>query len=704
MDQSEDRQTRDALYRLADPIRHGDRKALLKLCDYTDSTKEFIDNLGYHLIPATAASTAVRIIKENTFLLKAEIDLDSPLSGAALRKKLTSFGERLVFEPAIGAFMITPLKTRRVAYSIKTLPASDAGRLKSISDSILHCSWTNEQGFPELLKRHDPKALYVAAQIMLKHRNRWNEYDFDDVSYTDVISFLTGSLIGVPGNDSIITYNISSTYGSEAKLNYAVYWANHFRDYRWNPTKAIFENLVDRSTPVSEVYNWFLQLNDTNDVVASSAFVRLTEIDTDTLDLYSRDFNADHYNYTLPTFWKRFLDQLVIFTGYCRENHIDYKGSSELQRSLAVLRQDHLPYAIRYAKENELVERLTLNDISAVEYWGLVYENTWASTFSIGRTLDKFYSKHWVQIVSDSAQLSIYLKKTYLFRHLGIIGSCNHYAAKFTGYGPKVKALLEEIARTTGDSQIKAEARDILDKAYWTKIKKEKELDVQKIAENRAYGSGRWPDNMRVQPFIVNYQDSLSGILAMDSPLNAKKSLTLRVTELARYNQLGQAIAAVQLFEDEDFYYTNGLIKDQFGITSDYIRSRQGLDSFLRNYERLDELSLYCQYLNSAGIDIWKGKGQLDYEKVYDLLKYDLVVPFVGGGNKNRSIGIFAVVKMLEAQFKTKLGLPDKDAHRYDFMFSSYSDDRRNKWISYLKQQKLIAPVDIDPPSFFDFD
>jgi hypothetical protein len=55
-------------------------------------------------------------------------------------------------------------------------------------------------------------------------------------------------------------------------------------------------------------------------------------------------------------------------------------------------------------------------------------------------------------------------------------------------------------------------------------------------------------------------------------------------------------------------------------------------EEFLDVYSKSSEYELYSYYLDKAGIDYITNK-KLDFDKVFDLIKYDVVVPFVGGGS-----------------------------------------------------------------------
>ena len=51
---------------------------------------------------------------------------------------------------------------------------------------------------------------------------------------------------------------------------------------------------------------------------------------------------------------------------------------------------------------------------------------------------------------------------------------------------------------------------------------------------------------------------------------------------------------------------------------------------------------------------------KLDFEKIYDLLQYEIVTPFVGGGGSHRDQFTYGLIKLLELHFNTRLGFHEK--------------------------------------------
>jgi hypothetical protein len=115
----------------------------------------------------------------------------------------------------------------------------------------------------------------------------------------------------------------------------------------------------------------------------------------------------------------------------------------------------------------------------------------------------------------------------------------------------------------------------------------------------------------------------------------------------------------------------------------------------------MSEERLYEHYLNNSGIKIRNEQGDLDYDKIFNILKFDFSIPFVGG-NK-RDFGVFAVVRILETKFNTRLGLPPRHQHRFGPVVRSFVDKRRLLWMGYLQEGGWVK-ISNEPYSFTDYD
>jgi hypothetical protein len=89
----------------------------------------------------------------------------------------------------------------------------------------------------------------------------------------------------------------------------------------------------------------------------------------------------------------------------------------------------------------------------------------------------------------------------------------------------------------------------------------------------------------------------------------------------------------------------------------------------------------------------------LNYDKIYELIKYDVVVAFVGGGGGKRNNEVYALIKLLEIKYKTTLGYPQKLCNSQD-SYACSSEDRATEWMQFLIDNKLLKLEHNQPVSF----
>lgn len=693
------------LYRLEKNIRVGNKDSLFRLFEFLNDTTHIIDYLGYHRIVTTKGDVAYRILFENTFLLDSEINLRDSNVQLNFYSKLKTLYNQIYFDKSIDAFIITPLEKRTPKVEVKATPKSKLDELEKFKDSILFKSWGANIQIVEAIKKHDSRAMLLIAKEMLKKRDRYNEYDFEKEKYLNSISLLTGIMIGVENENGKITYQLED-FEIESQLHYAAYWVNNFRDFQWNDKKQLFQNLKQKVFNFPDEYNLFMQLENKNDSTAIGAFIKLTELAPEALTALDREFRYTQREFGAKSSFqdKKTLMVLAELTQFCKRNELDFKGSAKIQNDINLLKKEKLPFKVIYQKENELINQITFWETTALEYWASIYDS-WHLGESVGRILDVYYTQNWESISRDSTKLKLYLKKAVLYDNIGTRGICHEYLSKFISLSGETRMILKSLQVSIEDIDIKEAATAVLSGSYFDKFEQEKVLDQKRIAEYKS-GDTTWPHNLRIAPLIQNLEDTLSCLFNRSRKNNQVKDTILEVCALSVYEQIPIAIKYLTKISSDPnnkFWYENKLIKTHFGIPVDWIDSERKLSVFLENYKTKSELDLYKYYLKESGIIIYLPNDSLDYKRIYDILKFDMVVPFMGYGGLERQTGVFAITKILEQNFDTSLGLPRKNEHSVGFSINhSFTDDRREKWMKFLVDNKLVKE-DKSPRSFFDY-
>lgn len=330
-------------------------------------------------------------------------------------------------------------------------PVDYYGKILSQSEKY---PWIHQNALQDIQATEHPRALfYIAAQIH-QFRNR-PDWIYTAQDYRQLLNEITQLDLAIPNKKGVLEFNYNLNQEPITRQNYVIYWATQYEDFEWDMVRKTFIN-KNQAVAQTEVYErLFRRLNSSNDSVAIESYIVLTQGDPiEVLNLAKKYKDLlRSYNKKLPSFKNQFLEQLVQLTHFCTENGFSYEPSESLKNSLSLLLENLSP-SERYSLENQLINSLTMQDISAVEYMGLLKSNNSEFSFSIGRILDHFYSQTWEQILNNEDFLRLYLKKAHLFQEIGVIGVCNNYFYKFQNLNADFKQKLTALNKVENDLDI----------------------------------------------------------------------------------------------------------------------------------------------------------------------------------------------------------------------------------------------------------
>ena len=671
------------IYELDKKIRKGDFQAFLEIADYFDSKKSVTEFLGHHIIHTNESNVSKRIVRENSFFLDSEINIDSITTTKQFRDFLIQNQKNVVFSDLADVFIITPFEKRKTDFQIQELTETKINLFESQKEKILNLDWVKSNNIDELIEQKNPKVLLILSSLLLKNRYRFNEHKNNNAEIVNLIRLLTKSNIAVPDETGKMNLHIEEDFYETSKINLVVFFANNYKNYKWNKAKNCFENTEFNILKTDTENNLFDLLSNENDSVAINSFIQLTQSNPEKVINLAEQYNkADiSFNYELPTFTYRFLKQLVFLTDYCKKKNINYIGNKEIQNSIELLKSD-LTFSERRKLEDRLISNLTLNEITAFEYWSLVYEKEWNLTYSAGRILDKFYSKNWLKLIENPLYLETYLLKSKLFDDLGIIGFCNNYLIKFIGTSIQTKNYLNSLQAIEGkvNSQIKKaiELSEIL-------------IQYKEPEKKDWYGN---IDN-EIQDFEASFQKLLK---QSDDKEKFEEDISFLLSQI-NYNQIGGVLNSIKPLEI-DIYRLYSFMNRDFGLSFiGNFEKPEIKQDFLKNYSQLDEYNLYKHYLLKSEIDFTDSNENLDFDKIYEILKYDINTAFAGGGGSTNDNGVYAVIKLLELHFKTSLDYPKKFCSSNN-MYACDSRDRANSWMKYLETYQYLKMKHNEPVSF----
>jgi hypothetical protein len=239
------------------------------------------------------------------------------------------------------------------------------------------------------------------------------------------------------------------------------WWSIHAEDFEWDESEHRFVSKAEAMARAEELERQVRRLGSSNDSVAFAAFVHLTEGDAPTVVALVERFRPilRAYNSHLPPLNYTYLEQMTALSAYCRKHGFSLKLSPNLAFLIDSLKQP-ISEKIRYRLENQLLTEIRLGDISAVEYQALLHSTNTELGFSTGRIMDIFYSKNWKLVLENDAQLRLYIKKSALFKNVGVAGVSALYDKKFDRRDEHVRLRLAQIARSESDGDIQDNLQD----------------------------------------------------------------------------------------------------------------------------------------------------------------------------------------------------------------------------------------------------
>jgi len=593
------------LYFLDWQLRNGDLNALFEVGEYFDSKTELTEYLGYHIINTNESNVAKRLIRENSMFLDSEIIIDSTITSKSFKYFLSKNKKNIMFSNLADAFLITPFDKRKTDFEIIELTKFKWNSLNTKRKELLNLDWVKENTIDSLVNSRNPMALLKTASVLLKNRNRFDEYDDNEEEIINLIQLLTKTQIAVPNESGELSYHLDKEFYEHAKINLVIFFANNYKKYNWDESINVFRNDELKIKVVDKEKTLFEMLSSENDSIAQNAFISLTKLDTQRVgDLSDQYRKADvSENYILPTFSFRFLKQLVYLTNYCKEKSIDFEGDEYLKSQIQLLKTK-LTFNERRILEDKLINTLTLDNITAFEYWSLIYEKSWSLTYSAGRILDKFYSKNWKQLTTNPTHLETYLLKSKLFDDLGIIGFCNNYLVKFKGSSQQIIASIQNLSSTNLKVQGQIE-----------KVKETTQIPIKLKVEEKKTWYGNTSED------IKDFGASFSEIIQKQKDSTELEDKISFLLSQIKYSQIGEALNSVEdLSIEDDIKYS--FLESDFGFSYiGKIEEMKNRKEFIKNYQKLSELELYKYYIGQAGIDFTNSSKQLDFDKIYDILK-----------------------------------------------------------------------------------
>lgn len=672
------------IYTLEQKLMKGDQSALFDIAKYFDSKKEVTEFLGHHVIHTNESEVAKRIAEENCIFTDSEITISNSTTSNDFLTFLNINKNKITFSKMAEAFIITPLKFRTSRVEFREIPENKKSELQAKYAELITKEWVKQSKIDSLINIRSPKALLGIASELYKIRYRFNTYHSNENEFTELLQILLGCEIAVENERKELTWHIDKTFYPEASLNLLIYFEGNYSSFKWEEQSSTFRNDRIQIKAIGKEEFLFQFLNNSNDSIALDAFIQLTRCSPAKVIQLADEFQkADIDNsWAIPIFPYKILKQLVVFTDYCKQNDIDFEGTEKLTSIIDKL-DSNLSFTERRKLEDSIINHLPINEITAFEYWAAIKQQSAGITYSAGRILDIYYSKHWAEILKTEQYLKLFLKKSYLFNQLGIIGLCNNYLVKFINSGDLGIKNLESVQ--TEDNEIKNQ----IEKAKpFCKQTLKVPNDTMKVNDgNRDYN-------------ISNIAGKIKAIKAIQNQEKLKDDLVELLSQI-NYSQIGEALREIEniKFKKSSWEKYTFMERDWGFFIDDNFDTLPTRTAFLNLYDKLSEFDLYSYYLDKAAIDYKNKDNSLNYDKIYDILKYNVIEAFAGGGGGKRDNEVYAIIKILELTHKTTLGYPKKLCNS-NGIYGCNSQDRANEWMWFIENNKLLRESKNEPVSF----
>lgn len=279
------------IYELDKRIRKGDFQAFLEIGNYFDRKKTVTEFLGYHIIHTNESNVSKRIVRENSFFLDSEITIDSITTTNQFQDFLIQNKKNIIFSELADAFIITPFEKRKTEFQIQELTESKVNLLESQKDEILNLDWVKSNNIDKLIEQKNPKVLLILSSLLLKNRYRFDDYKDNNAEIVNLIRLLTKSNIGVPDETGKMNFHIEEDFYETSKINLVIFFANSYKNYKWNKANNCFENTEFSILRADTENNLFDLLSNENDSIAINSFIQLTQSNPERVNNLAEQYN-----------------------------------------------------------------------------------------------------------------------------------------------------------------------------------------------------------------------------------------------------------------------------------------------------------------------------------------------------------------------------------------------------------------------------
>jgi len=190
--------------------------------------------------------------------------------------------------------------------------------------------------------------------------------------------------------------------------------------------------------------------------------------------------------------------------------------------------------------------------------------------------------------------------------------------------------------------------------------------------------------------------ERLSASIQLEVEEDSKSKIQEVILARVSYKDLARV---VPYFNDLQVLSRYNFLSRDFGLPIFDLQNHSVQQALIKNHRTMTPEALYAHYLRKFGVDFTNEKDELDFKKIYDILRFDIAEPFAATGGSRRDYFVFGLIKLLELHFHTRLGFHEKLNENQTF-YTFFSNERAAAWMDFLIEKKLVQKDAKSTPSF----
>lgn len=191
--------------------------------------------------------------------------------------------------------------------------------------------------------------------------------------------------------------------------------------------------------------------------------------------------------------------------------------------------------------------------------------------------------------------------------------------------------------------------------------------------------------------------EKLTNSISLEVPDESKAAIQEQIVARLRFADLVTVAPYLNRLSRKPGYAPTAFLHRDFGLPL-YHLDTNDIAQLINNLKTMSEYDVYKFYLQRFGVDFLAEDGTPDYNKIYNILKFEIVAPFTGGGAQ-RDYFTYGVIKLLELHFKNRLGFAEKLNENQTFTMHS-ATKRASVWMHYLEDNGYVKLDPSIPASF----